>query len=103
MIAPMADELASHRICWLHLSDLHARLRDGWDTKEITAALITDLRSLNREHGIRPNFVVFTGDCAFGTVPGESMTQQYQQARQFFDGVRQAFNPEIPIRDLYLV
>jgi hypothetical protein len=90
-------------LTWLHLSDLHARLRDDWDSRQITGSLIRDLKTMQREHSLRPDFVFFTGDLAFGTVGRESMVDQYQLVRSFFDAVRTAFNPEIPLRDLFLV
>lgn len=93
----------SSSLTWLHLSDFHARLRDGWDSQVITDALVRDLKSVQSEHGLRPDLVFFTGDAAFGSVGGEKMAHQYQMVRSFLDGVRHAFDPEIPLRDVYLV
>jgi hypothetical protein len=90
-------------LTWLHLSDLHARLRDDWNSQEITNALITDLKSVQKDHGLRPDLVFFTGDAVFGAAGGEKMAHQYQMVRPFLDAVRRAFDPEIPLRDLYLV
>lgn len=58
---------------------------------------------MQTDHGLRPDLVFFTGDIAFGVVDGESMTDQYNLVRDFFDAVRKAYDPEIPIRDIYLV
>jgi len=90
-------------LTWLHLSDLHARLRDDWDSRQITEALVRDLKTLRKEHGLRPDLVCFTGDAAFGAASGEKMVDQYQKVRAFLDSVRRAFEPEIPVRDVYLV
>jgi Leucine-rich repeat (LRR) protein len=90
-------------VTWLHLSDLHARLRDDWDSREITDTLVRDLKTLQKEDGVRPDFVFFTGDAAFGTANGEKMMDQYQKARDFLDAVRRAFDPEISLRYLYIV
>src|SRR5690606_23046591 len=54
-------------------------------------------------HGLRPDFVFFTGDLVFGAAGGETMEDQYQLVRSFLDAVRTAFDPEIPIRDFFLV
>lgn len=79
-------------LTWLHISDLHARLRDDWDSRKITDALIRDLKKLQRERGLRPDFIFFTGDAAFGAANGEKMMDQYQKVRLFFEGVRSALN-----------
>lgn len=90
-------------LTWLHLSDLHARLRTDWDSRQITDSLVRDLKSMQKVHGLRPDFIFLTGDVVFGAVSGENMTDQYQLAKNFLDAVRKAFEPEIQIRDLYLV
>lgn len=90
-------------LTWLHLSDLHARLRNDWDARQVTDSLVRDLKLMQQEYGLRPDFVFFTGDLAFGAVDGETMDDQYQLVRSFLDAVRKAFDPEIPIRNLYLV
>ena len=92
-----------HSLTWLHLSDLHLRRRDDWDSRTITEALIRDLKQLQAEYDLRPDLIFFTGDAAFGAAPGDTMTDQYQQVRKFFDAVRQCFTPEVPLRDLYVV
>ncbi|MBD9354970.1 NACHT domain-containing protein [Methylomonas albis] len=93
----------SRKLTWLHLSDFHARQRDGWDSRQITDALVCDLKQMQIEHGLCPDLIFFTGDLVFGAVSGESMDDQYQLVRDFLDAIRKAFIPEIPIRSLYLV
>ncbi len=90
-------------LTWLHLSDLHARLRNDWDSRKINESLVCDLKAMQEDYGLRPDFVFFTGDVAFGIASRENMADQYELARKFLDAVRTAFVPEIPIRDLYLV
>lgn len=58
---------------------------------------------MQSEYGLRPDFVFVTGDLAFGRVSNDGMMDQYQLVRDFFDCVRKAFDPEIDIRDLYVV
>jgi hypothetical protein len=82
-------------ITWLHLSDLHARLRDDWDSRQIVETLVKDLQALQKNHALRPDFVLFTGDAAFGVHETEKMVDQYKMVRAFFDSVRRAFEPEI--------
>ncbi len=93
----------SRTITWLHLSDLHARSRTDWDSREITKKLVSDLEKMQKEQGLRPDFIFFTGDVAFGVGEKENMANQYQLAGNFLNAVRTAFKPAIPIRDLYLV
>ena len=72
----------------MHLSDLHARFRDDWDSRQITEALVINLKSLRKDHGLRPDDVFFTGDAAFRAAGVEKMVDQYQKVRAFLDSVR---------------
>lgn len=90
-------------ITWLHLSDLHARMRDDWDAKLITDTLILDLRSMQRDYRLRPDLIFFTGDIAYGAANGERMEDQYARVRTFLDSVRKSFEPELATRDIYIV
>jgi len=94
-------------LTWLHLSDLHAcHPRTGWDAGRVTETLVKDLAGLQRDHGLRPDLIFFTGDAAFGHLgaePGKSIEEQFREAGAFLDAVRRAFNPEVPLRDLFLV
>jgi Leucine-rich repeat (LRR) protein/predicted MPP superfamily phosphohydrolase len=94
-------------ITWLHLSDLHAcPTKTGWDANQVIKSLVDDLKDLQREYKLRPDFIFFTGDAAFGQLgdqPGESLQDQYKSVQQFLDEVRKAFRPELRPRDVYLV
>jgi hypothetical protein len=95
--------LVTRSLTWLHLSDLHHRLRDDWDSREITETLVRDLTLLQKDYDLRPDLVFFTGDAAFGATTGEKMAHQYQGVRAFLDAIRHAFDPDIPVRDVYFV
>src|SRR6185436_5894850 len=94
-------------LTWLHLSDRHScRPRSGWDAGRVTETLVQDLAGLQRDHGLRPDLIFFTGDAAFGhfgSEPGKSIEEQFREAGAFLDAVRQAFTPEVPLADLFLV
>jgi len=90
-------------VTWLHLSDLHARLRDDWDADEISGKLIRDLRRLERQENLRPDFIFFTGDAAYGATEGEKMSEQFQRVRAFLDAVRHSYEPKISVRNIYMV
>ena len=94
-------------ITWLHLSDLHACPgRTGWDANHIMKSLCDDLKELQQKHKLRPDFVFFTGDAAFGQLgdkSGISLEDQYKAVQQFLDRIRCSFRPELSPRDVYLV
>lgn len=90
-------------LTWLHLSDFHARQRDGWDSRQITEVLVRDLEAKQKDYDLHPDFIFFTSDLAFSAAGGENMTDQYQLVCKFLDTVRSAFEPEDPTRYLYLV
>src|SRR6185436_10869213 len=94
-------------LTWLHLSDRHScRPRSGWDAGRVTETLVQDLAGLQRDYGLRPDLIFFTGDAAFGHLgdePGKSLAEQFQEAAAFLTAVRKAFKPELSSRDLFLV
>ena len=94
-------------ITWLHLSDLHAcNPRHGWDARRVTDTLVDDLRGLQRDRGLRPDLLFFTGDAAFGRIGSEgekTVEGQLETFGAFLDGVRGAFEPEIALENVFLV
>ena len=94
-------------ITWLHLSDLHAcNPRHGWDARRVTDTLVADLRGLQRDHGLRPDLLFFTGDAAFGQIGGEgekTVGGQLETFGAFLDAVRGAFDPEISLENVFMV
>jgi len=69
-------------ITWLHLSDLHFRPdeRRRWDESIVLRALLSDVKERIASDGLRPDFIVVSGDVAFSGQP-----EEYALARQFFD------------------
>lgn len=94
-------------ITWLHLSDLHSNpTKTGWDANEITSSLCEDLKYIQSEHGLHPDLIFFTGDLVYGQVetePKESITKQFNKAKEFLDNIRKSFDPEIKHQDVYIV
>ena len=91
-------------LSWLHLSDLHAA-RPQWDSGRVTATLIADLKRLAGE-GLRPDFLFFTGDAAWGRAAGaaeEVLDAQFDLAAELLTAARRAFEPEIPLANVFLV
>ncbi len=59
-------------LTWLHLSDLHACTpKSGWDADRVLETLVADLDRLQREQGLRPDLIFFTGDAAWGEFGSE--------------------------------
>lgn len=55
------------KLSWLHLSDLHyGKPKDAWDAEPILKNLIKDLKHLEKDHGLCPDLIFFSGDLAFG-------------------------------------
>ena len=94
-------------VTWLHLSDLHAcRPKTGWEAKGILDNLENDFKKLQQQHNLRPDLIFFTGDAAFGQLgPGEgkSITEQFQEAENLFQKIRNCFSPPVPKENLFLV
>jgi len=94
-------------LTWLHLSDLHyCKPRTGWDAKDILVHLPTDLREMEKQYGLRPDLVLFTGDLAFGNLkpdPGWNLEDQYAGVAQFLESVRGAFSRKIPRSHVFIV
>jgi len=94
----------SKSIVWLHLSDLHlCEPKTGWDAHRVLESLIDDLKKMQADHDLQPDLMFFTGDAAFGSVAGSTLSEQYQDVEQFFTNVRQAFKQEIPKENFFLV
>jgi tetratricopeptide (TPR) repeat protein/predicted MPP superfamily phosphohydrolase len=86
------------RICWLHVSDLHADVHKPHDYKLITDALIEDAGGLARDYSLHPDMIVFTGDLAHGGKKAE-----YSLANEFLTRLRDAFTPALTVDRLFLV
>ena len=67
------DDLPVHRvpetITWLHLSDLHLRGRNDFDSNIVLKALLNDIYKLRTERALSADFIVVTGDIAYTGKP----------------------------------
>jgi hypothetical protein len=91
-------------LSWLHISDLHEIARDEWSAHRPMDALLEDLRHLRDEKSLRPDFIFFTGDAAFGHLgdaPAKNIANQFEAAEKFFAQVRGVWN--FPVTRFYLV
>ncbi len=94
-------------LTWLHLSDLHAcPSKSGWDAGRVIESLVKDLRKLQAGYKLRPDLLFFTGDAAFGqigTARDETLEGQFHYAAEFLHEVRRAFEPEVPLTQVFVV
>jgi predicted MPP superfamily phosphohydrolase len=110
----MADEHPSSSrgesqrcITWLHLSDLHTcKPKTGWDAHRVLDPLLEDLHRVERDHGLVPDLVFFTGDLVFGQVgtgKGERIQEQLDDGHAFLEAVRGAFSTPVPLDCVFIV
>ncbi|NDY72683.1 hypothetical protein DO021_13880 [Desulfobacter hydrogenophilus] len=95
------------KLSWLHLSDLHyGKPKDAWDAEPILKNLIKDLKHLEKDHGLCPDLIFFSGDLAFGQMgpePGKNLEDQYKGVEKFLEQVRTAFSKQISKTRIFLV
>ncbi|NYT10789.1 MAG: hypothetical protein GKC09_12800 [Methanosarcinales archaeon] len=75
-------------VTWLHLSDWHQKTDKDFDRKIVLRALLKDIRERNKISSDleKIDFIIFSGDVAFGGKP-----EEYQAAKeQFFQPILEA-------------
>jgi predicted MPP superfamily phosphohydrolase len=81
---PQAPELGQEEpmntVTWLHISDLHFRTSQSYDTNVVLQALLRDIAKCINDDSLQPNFIILSGDIAFASHPKE-----YALAQQFLD------------------
>ncbi len=88
---------------WIHLSDLHLKVSNQWDSDPITQSLIQECKCLQKNSGFRPDALFFTGDAVFGDLSDEPIEQQYEGFGNFLDQVRNSFEPPLDKSSIFLV
>jgi len=95
---------AKDNVTWLHLSDLHlCEKKTGFNAKKILDDLLKDLKVMQVEFKLHPDFIFFTGDIAYGNLPESPIKDQYQEAEGFFERLRTAFTPAVKIDRIFLI
>lgn len=91
-------------IVWLHLSDAHlCRAKTGWDAAHVIDKLRDDLQNMAARHELRPDLIFFTGDLVWGNIPEMPIKEQFSQAHEFFEQIRNAFDPPVPTSNVFIV
>jgi hypothetical protein len=66
-------------ICWIHISDIHARLSDAW-SQDVVLTAMCDYIAQQRANRTAADFILATGDLAFS-----GKAEEYALAGEFFD------------------
>jgi len=75
-----------NKLSWLHISDIHFYPKNEWRDNESRKALLVHLKEVfSSAISSRPDFVFCTGDIAFGKTRESPLSEQYTQAKSFFD------------------
>jgi tetratricopeptide (TPR) repeat protein/predicted phosphodiesterase len=82
-------------VTWLHLSDIHFHPKSEWNANPTRTALLAFLKAKFECHpSLKPDFIVCTGDIAFGTTQGSPLSSQYAFATEFFEQLLQCCGDE---------
>lgn len=92
--------MAKQSFSWLHLSDLHLKSSNSWESDEVINGLLKDLRSWKET---TPDAIIFSGDCVFGTSTGEDIAEQFVQFAEFIERIRNCFSPTIALDAVFIV
>lgn len=83
----------AENLTWLHLSDIHFSPKTEWRDSESRESLLVYLNSLlNEASHPKLDLIFCTGDIAFGEGRGLLLSEQYKQARDFFDRLLKVCN-----------
>lgn len=71
---------------WLHISDIHFSSQTEWRDSIARDSLVEYLMAIfKKDSSFRPDFIFCTGDIAFGESGALLLSDQYEQAKKFFD------------------
>lgn len=76
----------SKKLTWLHISDIHFHPDTQWRDAPAIDGLIDLLKNiLKNDSTLCPDFVFCTGDIAYGEKDSSRLSEQYEQAKEFFN------------------
>ncbi|MDU0459280.1 MAG: metallophosphoesterase [Geobacteraceae bacterium] len=94
-------------LTWLHISDIHFHNKTEWRDGTARDSLLNYLKQLfHSDESKRPDIIFCTGDIAYGETGSSSLAEQYDQAKVFFNELREVcgqVNTPLPIERLYVV
>lgn len=75
-------------LSWLHISDIHFNPKTEWRDSLARESLLLYLEDLFKKNKVvKPDLIFCTGDIAFGENDKLSLSNQYDQAKVFFDSL----------------
>lgn len=87
-----------NKITWLHLSDIHFNANSEWRDSITRDSFIQYLDVLIKDNPeLKPDLIFCTGDIAFGEIKASSLSEQYQQAKDFFDKLLKSCGLDAPL------
>ncbi len=77
-----ANALGGHmnKITWLHISDLHMRPSQAYDSDIVLRKMLKDIEACIQNGSLQPDFIIVSGDIAFSSKP-----EEYKLAKDFLD------------------
>lgn len=85
----------TRRLTWLHISDIHFLPKNEWRDNESRSSLLTHLKRVFEESPqLRPDLIFCTGDIAFGETSRNTLSEQYTDAKTFFDLLLNVCGPD---------
>lgn len=84
-VVQVVPTTGSNTITWLHLSDFHFRATEQhtWNENVVLRALLEDIQACITAEQLKPNFILVSGDLAFG-----GATAEYALAHDFLERLR---------------
>lgn len=93
-------------VSWLHVSDLHAGRPVSWDWVDVRKAMIADIGETLLRIRVKPDFLFFTGDAAFGAsgrANPQDLESQFAAAAEFLQTLASAITPAIASNRIFIV
>lgn len=95
------------KLTWLHISDIHFHPKTEWRDSTARNSLLEYLKEIfEKDKSLRPDLIFCTGDIAFGESSDAKLTEQYSNAKEFFDTLLRVCGREggpLPKARLYVV
>lgn len=71
---------------WLHLSDIHFNKKTKWRDDAVIVSLFNYLNDIfEKDASLYPDLIFCTGDIAFGETTKLTLSEQYDDAKEFFE------------------
>lgn len=73
-------EAKMNKVTWLHISDLHLRPLQAYDSDMVLKKLLEDVEKCIKNDSLHPDFIILSGDISYSSKP-----EEYELARGFLD------------------